>query len=498
MLYEQGVLGMHLLGDTLYLPGPDSQGSWQWGNVYLYNGHQWMRKETVPEGVHVFDLTHLAGDLYCTGGRGDLFGAIWRSGDGGDTFETIYELPHQGDTRRCYAAGQFQNRVFFQPDGREPLAETVLAFDGADWDTLAVPGLPVDKQGLFTAWGDSLLLTIADRMFVYDGAVWHAATKPFNGNRWCRDVYCYRDTLYGGSEEGRLYRWRPELGWEPVGQLGLEPEFEQIEALVNYYGRLYAATFRTGADTTYNGRLYVSAAQPWGRLESAVIDFGRRATDGVLIWDDFVPIYGDNRVRLQVRSTPTEADLPGEDWRGPDELHDFFEVSGTPLAGWHSGDRYFQYAVELECPYGTRMPLLRSVTLEVDSLPQAGVPPDPTFRDARPPGLALGPPRPSLARTHATFILERPSAAWDPVSPFGDPSRAPGRQDPVRLRIFDVAGRLIRQVDLGLPLTERLAWTWDLRDGAGRRVPAGPYEIVLQQRGVRSAPAPARGVLVLP
>jgi hypothetical protein len=70
--YEQGLVAMKVYGDTLYIPGPDSQGSWDWGNVYLYDGASWIRKETIPGGVHVFDLAILDNVIYCSGGRGDL------------------------------------------------------------------------------------------------------------------------------------------------------------------------------------------------------------------------------------------------------------------------------------------------------------------------------------------------------------------------------------------------------------------------------------------
>jgi hypothetical protein len=45
----------------------------------------------------------------------------------------------------------------------------------------------------------------------------------------------------------------------------------------------------------------------------------------------------------------------------------------------------------------------------------------------------------------------------------------------VELRVLDVSGRLVRAMDFGLREAGGERFTWDGRDDAGRRVPAGIY-----------------------
>jgi hypothetical protein len=50
---------------------------------------------------------------------------------------------------------------------------------------------------------------------------------------------------------------------------------------------------------------------------------------------------------------------------------------------------------------------------------------------------------------------------------------------PADVRVHDAAGRLVYSATLA---AGRQDWTWELCDGAGRRVPAGVYRFVLTSR----------------
>ncbi len=50
-------------------------------------------------------------------------------------------------------------------------------------------------------------------------------------------------------------------------------------------------------------------------------------------------------------------------------------------------------------------------------------------------------------------------------------------QGPVRLEVVDAAGRLVRRAELAGGRSGTRIWTWDGRDDAGRRVPAGYYRV---------------------
>ena len=63
----------------------------------------------------------------------------------------------------------------------------------------------------------------------------------------------------------------------------------------------------------------------------------------------------------------------------------------------------------------------------------------------------------------------------------------------VGLDIFDPAGRLRRSLDAGMRTPGRRTLTWDNRDDAGRRLPAGKYFVRMT---AGTAIATKRGTLV--
>lgn len=76
----------------------------------------------------------------------------------------------------------------------------------------------------------------------------------------------------------------------------------------------------------------------------------------------------------------------------------------------------------------------------------------------------LEPPYPNPARGRVTFQLRQPEPK------------------PVRLTIYDAAGRRVREVELGAGGSAPQLWLWDGNDDAGRAVPAGVYRALA--RGV--------------
>lgn len=87
--------------------------------------------------------------------------------------------------------------------------------------------------------------------------------------------------------------------------------------------------------------------------------------------------------------------------------------------------------------------------------------------------LALPAPNPATASSRIRWTLPEPAE--------------------VALRIVDARGRLVRGYAGSSPAGVSML-TWDLRDPAGRRVPAGVYHVHFQSSGVRLV----RGLIVLP
>lgn len=489
-LYEQGVVALKVYGDTLYIPGPDSRGGWLWGNIYLRDRTQWVSKETVPGAVHIFDLALLESSILVTGGYRDSSGKVWRSDDGGETFYDAYVIPYNGGiagVRRLYGCETYRGKFYAQPDGRGG-DQCVMRFDGAVWDTLAMPNMPADRQGLFTAWGDSLIYTTSNRMYFIVGDEVITRYLPFQGNTWCRSIAHYGEALYGGAQEGRLYRWRPETGWVLQDQLGVDPATEEIEGLARYYGRLYVSTSRP--DGYAGGRLYVSAAEASGTLTSVTHDFGGPTGYGTLSWEGFSPAP-EGEVRLQLRSGQSEAELEQAPFIGPDgTTRAFYDDSPAELPDEHHGDRFFQYRATLLCPEGLRMPWLTSVTLEVDSLDASAVAEseDPATEAADPTAggparILLDPPLPNPAGEAATLTLQLAAGSGS-----GEPSGEAGSAGiAARVRVLDPAGREIRSERVAVSARPS-TWRWDLEDGLGRPVPAGVYWVSASIEGEAGGP----------
>ncbi|MEZ4389589.1 MAG: hypothetical protein R3A48_00725 [Polyangiales bacterium] len=97
------------LGDSLWIAGVDATEDAWLGNVYGRVSGTWTKHRTVPNGVHVHDITRWRGSLWAVGSgatmsewnSGNIFGHLWRSDDGARTF-TVAARHHnlgRGDAR---------------------------------------------------------------------------------------------------------------------------------------------------------------------------------------------------------------------------------------------------------------------------------------------------------------------------------------------------------------------------------------------------------------
>jgi hypothetical protein len=493
--YESGLNIIKQFGDSLYIPGPDPMDPWtDNGSIYVYGGHEWIEKETVPVAVHVCDVEICNGILYVTTGHwaGELQGrgCVWISYDYGDTFTRVLTIDPTPEhyARRFFGLGHFGDRVFAQPDGFPPVGGKVYSTtNGVDWDTIPVPSLPVDKHATFLEWNNTFFMMVDNRMYIWNGHAFQAYTMPFHGYRWCRGYHVYKGQLYGGGDSCILYRWLSGSQWESIGTVALDPSTEEIESIVTYYGRMYISTSRVSE--LDQAHLYVSGALPIGRLTSVIHDFGVGTQSGLITWDDYRP--GAGTTRFQVRSGDSQDELLQNEFLGPDGTPaTYYTEPGTLLAGFHNGHRFFQYLVDLICPNGLDMPFLDRVVLELDSLNVAGVDPhDPagsgTAGGSEPAvHLLLEQPWPNPARGDVEVRLELHGGRRE-------------RALPVQVWILDPQGRVLRSTRIAASAQGPVSWRWDLRDDHGRRVPGGVYRAAFQIAGLRGDPI-TRPVVVLP
>lgn len=487
--YESGVLITKVFGDTLYVPGPDSMDPWyDFGSLYMYNGRAWTEKQNIPTAVHVIDVEVCNGIVYVSTGHAtgslDGCGCVWISYDWGDTWTRALTLWPDSEqyVRRFFGLGHHGNRVFAQPDGlvgQDDMLYTTL--NGVDWDSLSVAHMPNDKHMVFTAWGDSTLFTIHDRLYIWNGtSLSQDYMLPWDGFRWDRGIARYNGKLYGGGLDCHIYRWSQGAQWMQVGSVGLYPDTEEIESMAVYCGRLFVGTSRRTLDQT--GYLYVSSAAPSGSLLSLPHDFGDGIASGRLSWEDCRP-SPENTTRFRLRSGLTVEAMREHAFVGPDGTTEtWYTESGTPIASIHAGDRYAQYQAELLCPANVYMPYIDSITLEVWTEDPEGL--DDTAADATGTrGLRLVFPSPVRAESGIDMWLqdERPSA----------------RDGAMQLQVNDAAGRVLRTFELALGPSGSAHWNWDLRDAVGRRLPAGVYWANVRPAG-GAAPTAARSLVIIP
>lgn len=489
--YESGVLVTKIFGDTLYVPGPDSMDPWyDFGSIYMYNGHVWIEKDAIPTAVHVCDVEVCNGVVYASTGHAtgslDGCGCVWASYDWGDSWTRVLTItPNQAHpVRRFFGLGHHGDRVFAQPDGFPPEDHLIYTTtNGVDWDPLPVPSMPIDKHMVFTAWGDSTLFTIHNRLYIWNGtSLSQAYMLPWDGWRWDRGIVRYKGDLYGGGLDCHIYRWVQGAQWTLIGPVGLDPSTEEIESMAIYCGRLFLGTSRRTLDQT--GHLYVSAAMPNGSLVSLPYDFASTIASGTLSWEDCRP-SPENTTRFRLRSGRTIEEMRQHQFVGPDgTTATWYIASGTPIASIHAGDRYVQYMAELLCPMGLLMPFLDRITLEVWTE-------DPTGVDGPVAGVgATGVP-------DLRLVFPSPVRAADGIEMWVQLAAPSVLDTGVELQVNDAAGRLLRTAQLALGTSGAVRWNWDLKDAVGHRMPAGVYWTSARLARVPS-PTTTRSLVIVP
>jgi hypothetical protein len=63
-LEDEQIERFYIFDNKLYAPGSDSMGTWEYGNYYCYEDGTWITNNTLPGGVHNFDLIKFEGKLF--------------------------------------------------------------------------------------------------------------------------------------------------------------------------------------------------------------------------------------------------------------------------------------------------------------------------------------------------------------------------------------------------------------------------------------------------
>ena len=383
-VWEQGVIQLRKYNDKLYIPGVDSQGSWDWGNIYIYDGNEWVRKETVPHGLHVFDLIFFNDAMYVTTGTdlNNYSGIVYKSTDDGDSFTEVFSVSAVGsDSRRFYMMGIYNDTLYIQSDTKLPEGNVVFRFDGSNWTSIPFDSL-APSVGKLQEYEDKFYYLNGRFLHIYNGLEWNTVNLPFSGmtyststgKRVARGLGFYKDTLYGGGGNGLLYSSPDGNIWEICSSLG--NTFEEIESIQVYHGRLYVGV----NDTTSSGKVYVSASAPEGSLISRKHNFGMLIGAGTIQWTALTP--GETLVKFQLRTATSETGLESKDFTGPDgTVQSYYESSGEPLSVIHQNDTWMQYKACLSTTDNALSPVLQEVNISISSvnIPDANNDKDPQY-----------------------------------------------------------------------------------------------------------------------
>ena len=366
---EQGILKMHAHEGKLYIPGLDPIGSPPFGNLYIYDGDKWVKKETVPEAVYVFDMNFYQGKIFVTTGSydpvaGKYHGNLLESNDEGDTWNEVFRVeplpPYNVNFRRLLFMCNYNDKLYIQSDCGQPEGEVIFTYDG---DT--VDAIPLSPQYLYPGGAYAVLLEFDGKFFflnlghlhIYDGQNWEYVPLFLGGDIDPKRLTAYNGWLYAGSEYGVIFSSKDGKNWEQIGQV---PEVvDETGAFESWHGRLYIGT--RGKEAL----LFVSASADSGELISKVHDFETYIQEGTIAWDALLP--PGTSVRVQLRSANFPGWINDRPFIGPDGTTDsFYQNSGQSLSRAHSGQRFIQYRVLLGTDDPGLSPILEEVIIKIN------------------------------------------------------------------------------------------------------------------------------------
>jgi hypothetical protein len=215
-----------------------------------------------------------------------------------------------------------------------------------------------------------------------------------------------------------------------------------------------ASDFAPGGPTLGVGWIRVSPYEAAGSFLSRVHDGGGSVTWQSISWEALLP--DGTSLGLFARTGDTPA--PDASWTA------FAVVPGSGSVLGASG-RYLQYRVDLATNDPQRTPELASVTASCA-----------TPTDVEPPGVETLP--------HLTTLGGARPNPFGPATRFAFEVARAGR---VRITVYDVGGRRIRDLLDGWRHEGAGTVAWDGRDERGRSVPSGVYLVrLVSADGVRT------------
>ena len=121
---DEAIYRYQVIDGKLVIPGPDTTEDWKFGNIFIFTENGWMKKRTIPHGIHINELAsfdnkwYVATGNYFEFGENDMFafGGILSSEDEGNTWKLVYASPTDAQTVfRIGSIIAYKNKLYVFP-----------------------------------------------------------------------------------------------------------------------------------------------------------------------------------------------------------------------------------------------------------------------------------------------------------------------------------------------------------------------------------------------
>lgn len=444
-------------------------------------GATWDPANAGIEDADVYDIAeHPDGDLFC----GTWTTQIYRSTDGGDSWSPTGSLPViqrvgclavKASSGDLFVGGYFEGGIWRSSDK----GNTWVSADG---------GLPDSGMLHLVVEEDGGLLVAVDAEGIYrsenDGALWEPINNGLTSMYVNQVLSLPGGILFAAIPYHGLFRSLDDgASWQVVDASLDNAKVGCIAT--NENGFLFAGIYD-------EGRVYqsIDGGDSWfdvmGSFPHAPIRELAFNSDGNLLagTGGFGVLYTDETTPVFLHGFTAERTASGAvalgwsfSWSGSAVAPELFRaVKGGPreqviLTPFEAGPDFTfvdEKAPAEACDYWLRL-------TDPESNPSWFGPVSVEKVDLAGPGLAIESVWPNPAAGSTMIRFSKP------------------KNESVRLEIYDLQGRLVRRLGNQVGMAEALETSWNLRDGHGRKVPAGAYFVRLSSADL----AMTRKVLVV-
>jgi hypothetical protein len=394
---EQGIVGLEVYGDRLYIAGYDSNEGREFGNIYVHDGATWVKHRTVPRAIHEYGLTLYHDRIYVSAAITDApppgmtideavekglavtYGRVVSSGDGGLTWREEYREPRPGQDvssmtvwrDRLILNAQGDLIIFdgkqWRPLGLNPSCLIVFAYrDAGDLLILGTPfglGFYDGKRFWLEPGGYSIgggshvrdVIRFGERWFVLENWIPGATIRHGPGGTGYLRFGAVQETILLGVPDQEFreaaHGKRTRRIWDSIVVINVPPDDMAVCAHA-FKGRLFLWTHP-------KGRVLVLPVVKEGALDSMprpVVNAGTY----ILSWEAATPV--GTSCQLQIRAAATREALEKLPFVGPDGSRaSCFDSPGAALRIDQPG--FVQYRVLLKTENPALTPYLKRVAL---------------------------------------------------------------------------------------------------------------------------------------